>query len=570
MAGEAQNYLLDLLDQAYETADDPARLDALLDNAGQYLFEDQKQAIISGNFPRFADFDPYLERHIERFRKVLEQRGSTDSPGLSLGHHAQLIVSPFGKILTANTAANEILVAKKNAFIDGLKIDSNSLMALRDLLKQLQAGVQSLERIIYLGLDTDPAQSAFGYCRAVPVGDQTIGLHITLTFFEWSPALYHSVQQALDLSDSETEVLAGVLSGNSQKQIAKKRGRSIDTVKSQCKSILQKSGCKKMTEVTHLCTSIAYIVGLSRQSEILKSTGDSWITPKQNLFKMKVSDRRTLAWYEYGDPQGQAVLFIHGFFQGPYFTDEFKHGLLENGLRIIAPSRPSFGYTSHSNTEAYDQTVLDDNIALMDNLNLNDITLAVHHGGVSHAFRLAGRQKEKIRNMVMIGAGVPVTQEHLKYMDREKRMISAAARHAPSLLNLITTVGIKTYHKKGVQAFLSEHYAPRPIDKKILTFPEVNQVVCEGLYHLVQQGGEAFVHDGRSQMTHWDEDFKAVSCPQHWLIARHCHLMKADIVETYVEKPNLRTTEIIEEAGYNILYQAQDRVIEALLSATIG
>ena len=104
-----ESQILSLLDQAYETIDDENHLDALLESASEYLFEDQKKAIIARNFPRFAEFDPNLERHIARLQNLIETRVADENLGLSLGHHAQMVISIHGEILTANTAAKTLM-----------------------------------------------------------------------------------------------------------------------------------------------------------------------------------------------------------------------------------------------------------------------------------------------------------------------------------------------------------------------------------------------------------------------------------------------------------------------------
>ena len=156
--------------------------------------------------------------------------------------------------------------------------------------------------------------------------------HITLTTFDWSPALFNAVKIALDLSESENLVLQGILQGRTQKEIAKTRNRSTETIKSQARAILQKSGCAKMNDLIHLCTSIAYVAGLSAKVSNASAATVEWKTPKQNMSMIDMPDGRKLAYFEYGDPKGTPILYAHGFFQGPFFLDSFKSGLLKEGL----------------------------------------------------------------------------------------------------------------------------------------------------------------------------------------------------------------------------------------------
>ena len=570
MQQDTQNQLLDLLDRAHRAADDGEQLDKLLESANAYIFEDHVNAVITKGLPHFADFDPYLEQHVARLETMIENRTDENSAGLSLGHHAQIVISDKGQILTSNTMAKSLLSEQTKGYIEHLQINLDSLNAIRSILAEIQAGVQNLERIIYLQTEEDIPRNAFGYCRTMPVGTEQTGLHISMSFFEWSPVLFEKLKTALGLSHNEALVLQGVLNKQSYAEIAKHRGRTIATIKTQAKAVLRKAGCTRMDQLAHLCTSIAYVVGLAEANAPSLAKNPAWICPRISMHKLELANGRVLGYYEYGDPNGLPVLFIHGFFQGPFFPDEMKRQFLQDGLRIIAPSRPLYGVTSQpSKKENYNQTTIDDVIFLLKHLRIKDkILIAGHHGGSSHAFRIAKTLNEQIKGMVLIGGGIPIRKEHLKFMSREKRMISAAARHAPSVLNLIITIGLKTYRKKGMQAFLRDHYAPEKIDMDCLENSEINTLICEGMYHLFEQGRFAFIYDGRVQMEDWTTDFESVHKRQHWLVARHCHLMGAHFVEEAIGKNTNHSVEIIEDAGYNILYQHPGRVADMLCVAS--
>ncbi|PHS22783.1 MAG: hypothetical protein COA85_10850 [Robiginitomaculum sp.] len=561
--------MLDLLDQAYSVSEDSDQLDALLESAHSYLFEDQKNAIVAKNLPHFADLDPHLETHISRLEDLIERRSDDDKIGLTIGHHGQLIINNKGQILTANTQAKDLLKGASDVFIDKLPLSHDSIHALRGIIKEITAGVQKLERVIYLQIETDPPRSAFGYCRALPIGDDAIGLHISLSYFDWSPAIISNLQSALGLSESEGLVLQSILMGHSHKEIAGIRDRSLDTIKTQAKAILRKARCAKMNDLVHLCTSIAYVIGLSESAATKTQGNANWVTPRQGLHALPLPHQRTLAYYEYGDPKGLPVLFVHGFFQGPFFPDGMKRDFLKRGLRLIAPSRPYFGYTSApTNKRQYNATACEDMVALIQHLNLDGkVLIAAHHGGVSHAFRLAKHIENQLTGMVMIGAGIPLTVEHIQFMTKQARMTSVASRHAPSVLKLIATMGIRTYRKKGLQAFMEDHYSPTPFDKPCIYDPHIQPKLYEGMYHLVEQGADAFVHDGRAQLADWTTDLEAVNCNQSWIQGKHCHLMGAHFVADYVRTHSNHSVEILEDAGYNILYQKPKHVVKTIYDA---
>ena len=495
----------------------------------------------------------------------MQRRASGDQLGLSRGHHAQVIISQQGHVITANSQAQTLFDHVCTGRVSNLPIDADGVKALQGFLQELTQGVQTLERIVFLRFETHTPRSALAHCRAIKIDAQHMALHLSLSYFDWTPEILASLQEALGLTDSEGLVLQGILDGRTQKEIAAERKRSLDTIKSQIKAVLRKAGCPKMTDLSHLCTSIAYVIGQS-ESKIQDNTSQEWVTPRQNLHLLPVSSTRTLAYYEYGDPRGKPILFFHGFFQGPFFLDHMKSGLLKEGLRLIAPSRPYFGYTSPPpNTKHYTATVQDDLDALLAHLKLGDhITLMAHHGGANHGFRFAARYKNRVSGMVMVGARLPMTSEHIAQMSQQARTVSAASRHAPSVIKLLATLGIKVYKKKGMDEFLRTRYAPNAVDQACLANPVIKQKLCEGLYHFMQQGSEAFVQDGQAQMSDWTAELDGVDCPQSWVHGRHCHILNPKFLAKYIELNPSHGLQVLEQAGFNILYQSPEPVLAAV------
>ena len=92
---------------------------------------------------------------------------------------------------------------------------------------------------------------------------------------------------------------------------------------------------------------------------------------------------------------GPAVVFSHGY---PLSSDAWENQmmfLLQHGYRVIAHDRRGFGRSSQP-SEGYDyDTFADDLAALIDALDLQDITLVGHSMGGGEIARYIGRHGEK-------------------------------------------------------------------------------------------------------------------------------------------------------------------------------
>lgn len=568
MTIESQNKMLNLLSQAYGAVNDVDKIDNLMAGINDYLFEDDHSTVLK-SLPDYAEFDPHLEQHIQQLNQLMSKSSTNDSTGLSMSKHAQLIFADDGQIITANSHARTFLNGQYTGYIDDMPFSVDGIATIKQLIMEISAGIQNIQRVIYLRVESEQSSSAFGYCRIIPIGGNKMGLHIALSYFEWSEAILLNLENALGLSTSEGLVLQGVLKGQTRLQIAEERGRSISTIKAQANTILQKANCSNMNELAHLCTSIAYVASLSDSQLKLQSKQQLVATPKQSLHMLPLKNGRELAYYEYGDPNGHPVLFFHGFYQGPFFLDDMKRKFLKQGLRIIAPSRPHFGY-SHPPSEKsnYIDTVDDDMQALFAHLQLSEpLTIVAHHAGGSFAFRFAKKIQDQLQAIVLVGAGIPITDEHIKYMTNEARMASVASRHAPSIMRMFISLAIKNSRKKGMEAMLDKSYAQVKVsasDNQIMQDKTIRQQLLFGLQHLVEQGAEAFVHDGRAQMLDWTADYNAIKCKQTWIMGRDCPIMGAHFVEEYVTNRTNHSVEIIENAGYNILFQSFDLILESI------
>lgn len=562
--------MLDLLDRAYEVPENPEQFDALLESAQIYFFDETDPKKVSPDLPRYAGLDPHIEKHVARLEGLVGQSTTRPKLGLSLSHHAQMTVAETGAVLSLNDCAQDLFGIERAAFLEGLPITRESLTDLRRIVKEVRAGIDRIERIIRLQTDTVPQKSVFAFCRAVSVEDENLSttriIHISLSEFTWSEALLQHLETALGLTPSEGLVLQGVLSGQSHKVIADNRGRSVDTIKAQAKSVLQKSGCAKMTDLAHLCTSIAYVIGLSELAHPDKEP-EEWVTPKQNMKLLPLKDGRQLAYYEYGDPKGKPVLFIHGLVYGPYFMDSMLTGFLDAGIRLIAPSRPGFGHTD-PDQKNFNKTVIDDTLALVEHLRLSGkILLIAHQGGGSHAFRIGKRLEPHITKLMLIGAGIPITPKHIRRMDPQTRIAAVASRHAPSVMKMIATMAYKSYRKRGLREYLERYFAASPNDLATLSDPEIYNKLCEGYYHLLEQSLNPFIKDGAAAMGDWTADFEALSTPQHWIHGANCPVMNAEYLTQYIQDKTNYPVDLLPDTGINILYHRPHVLLEHIVEA---
>ena len=138
--------------------------------------------------------------------------------------------------------------------------------------------------------------------------------------------------------------------------------------------------------------------------------------PNEGNLVMLPSGRR-LGYAEYGDPDGQPLIFLHGT---PSTRVMFRLGdraAKEAGVRLIAPDRPGLGL-SDPNPNRTILDFADDVASLADHLSLDRFPLAGVSGGGPYAAACGARLGDRLTALGLVSAMAPVAspaiRKHLK------------------------------------------------------------------------------------------------------------------------------------------------------------
>jgi pimeloyl-ACP methyl ester carboxylesterase/DNA-binding CsgD family transcriptional regulator len=556
---------LDLIEGAYSVSDGVDHFDDLLMGAARYFFTEEQSADLAQDVPRFDGESVRLEAHISRLRELLDESLTQAEHDQSDQFHAQLEINSTSLQVSGNRAAAKLLGRGFPCAADELPFDPTTISILTKMAIGQARDKTRRDQLFLAQVEQPIVQSCLALVHHRP--DVNDRIFVSISYLNWSSELLTQLGQAFGLTHGETSVLEGFLKGQTQKEIATARGRSVETIKSQSKTILRKTGCARMADIVKLSAGIGYLVRSHAEVEP-QSAKEIWEAPTQNMHILARPNGRSLAYYVYGSGKNK-VLFFHGYSQGPFFTPFLLAEFKRLDLQIIAPSRPGFGFSSpHAPRTNYDQVCVDDARAVVDALEIETCVMCAHQGGVSHAFRAAKELEDRTLSMVMIGAGIPIDEkEHMQHMDPQTRILAAASRHAPSVMKLVIQTGLQVYRKRGSEVFLRKYFEKSPIDIQSLKDPDLLAVQKHGVHHIAQQGAKIWVSDGRSAMADWTPDFKSVRCPQYWMHAQNCPVMGAEFVKKFVSAHTDFDVDIVENTGFNILHQAPARAAQILRQA---
>lgn len=542
-----------LVEEAYSApASDHGYLD-VLEQTHRYLFSNE--AKLHADLRLNGERDIALEMHLPQLRTLFESR-SADAKA-SDQNYAILTIRHRDGQTHANTAARNLIDRDFPCQFNSLPFDRASLNTIAEIARK--GGCESDLLLAQIG-EEEPI-SCLASVRQLDAGTS----EVSISFLNWKSDLIDRVSRALGLTAKEQDVFSGFTQNMGQREIAKRNNRSIETVRSQSKSILRKTGCSRMSEVVQIAAGLAYLLDHPIDSHDAARAALVWETPKTNMEVLARPGSRSLAYYTRGRGS-RDVLYLHGFLQGPFFTPAFEQNLTQANIRLICPSRPGFGYTTSSRSRSsYVQTALEDTIALLDHMRIEKTVLVCHQLSTNHAFRLKAHVPSRIKAMVMVSAGPPVDDTYLKQMDTPTRILTATARHTPSVLKLINEVGIQSYRRNGgPHAFLRSRYKSSPMDLATLDDPTLTKPQTDGVFHYIEQGSETLVRDAAAATANWNDLFVSDDCPQRWLHGAECKAMKVDAVREIVQSRLQARYDVVPGTSTNLIHQASERVVSAI------
>ncbi|MCH0566805.1 MULTISPECIES: alpha/beta fold hydrolase [unclassified Streptomyces] len=115
---------------------------------------------------------------------------------------------------------------------------------------------------------------------------------------------------------------------------------------------------------------------------------------------VELSDGRTLAYEDYGDPDGKPVVFTHGFGDSRLIRNPDDALTASLGVRVIAPDQPGVGGSSPKpgrRMADWGQDVEE----LADRLGIGEFAVAGHSGGSPHTLAIARHRPDRVPKGVL-------------------------------------------------------------------------------------------------------------------------------------------------------------------------
>lgn len=398
---------------------------------------------------QFTEFlDPaYLDRvvpYLEHALEIADRRQDVEKAQASraaLFQDFPLPVCIVSADLTLLSASNNASVALQQGKL--LSEKAGKLMATgRGLQEALSAAVASSiktgqSRALNCMTESGIAQSIL----VVPAswGGADADNSTAALFLNFSPGDIKELAEALadehGLTRSEAEVAAYLAQGISLDEIAGKKSASINTVRTQLKSIFAKTGTGRQGELVSLVLNgpalwlRLFQVGNGGQIEASpKVEGPGPDTGGA----LRLVDGRLLSYGDYGPRDGKPVILCHHLL-GSRREKPDDESLLERlGVRLIVPERPGVGLSTASDNSSLAGWV-EDIRQLADHLGLQRFSILGYSTGGPYAAACAALLKGRVTRLGLVASLMPIDElPEGTETSLLQRFLTGLARHWPS------------------------------------------------------------------------------------------------------------------------------------------
>lgn len=557
-----RDHRAEIVARLYDVAVDPIRLEDLLE-----VWEGRVAPLRDG---AVALEDPEIEAHLARAVVFLDRY---DAAAGAEGQRSVLEEIPRSAAFLADGGAQVAGCNRAAALAFGI-VEGGPFAALpfeaedRELLQGVirKVALRKAEKVVVLRIRSTVTGSPV-ILRVSPVeGPKPLALVVS-TELVWPEGFATTVQEAFGLTAAEVEIVRGVTLGLPLRDIAEARGRSLETVRTQVRSVLAKTETHSQAELVRV------VLGLMDVA-LAPVAGQAGPAPRGELeprpwHEMRGPDGRRLTWISFGDPGGRPVLYMHldyGLIRWPAAAER---AAAARGLRVIVPVRAGYGRTDPLPKGAdHLEGVTRDYAAVLDHLGLRDAVAIPLGADLRFAMNLANRRPDLVRGIVGAACQLPIrTPAQYERMDKWQRFILANARHAPRVLPFLVQAGFSLARRLGKESFFRQVNGGSAADMAAFAQPEVRAAVLEGSEVCMTakwSAHAAFAAECLGSEKDWSAVVRAVRVPVLLLQGDQDPQSPVQTIrELAADYPHL-AVEVLPGTGQLLFFAAWPQVLEAV------
>jgi len=210
---------------------------------------------------------------------------------------------------------------------------------------------------------------------------------------------------------------------------------------------------------------------------------------------VQLSDKRHLAYAEYGNANGSPVFLFHGLPGSRLSWRLIPGNPFPPGLRLIAPDRPGYGKSDPKSR----RTLLDwadDISALADVLEIEKFAVVGVSGGGPCALACAWKMPERITAVGVIASPAPSNAPGVfEGMSKTNRFFMKLAWYLPWLSSLNVRLLTTVIRRNPARYINTMKYKMHKVDKILLDRPEIQDMLIKDFTEALRSGAQGMMSD---------------------------------------------------------------------------
>lgn len=331
------------------------------------------------------------------------------------------------------------------------------------------------------------------------------GLVLSQVSPDFETYIANFIAESFSLSHAETYLLRGLVQGGTLRSIAQDTGKSMETLRSQIKSISNKLDVNSQAEIQRLA---------SHTATMLSGTTASQQTATNPIMRSDVKilarpDGRKIAYTVHGKQGARALVYVHGTMDGRHWPKSCIDRICAQNWKLILISRAGYGKSSINAKSGL--TLLADHsadmLAVLQAENLKHCALLANTFGISIAYRFALAFPELVTRVVCVNPMPPLlSRKDTKKLLGAYKVGALVALFAPATLKVLVKTGIRGSNariaKGSSQNIVESDYYPEDhMDEEGLA------TIYDNYLDLIAHSGEGAWRD----MSYWTEDWAAAA-----------------------------------------------------------
>lgn len=417
-----------------------------------------------------------------------------------------VLITPEAKIVSKNFRADALLSHTQVSHRDGK-------LVFRDTRHQ-QAFLKAIEEV------------ASGKTQAAPIrmGELNIwvshygeGCSAQLVVYFGHQTFQRNIRtdhliSLFGLTSKEARLTAELCNGHaSLEEAAEQLGIGLSTARTHLKHIFAKTDTRRQADLVKM---VLVNPILTLQQRLPPPAGKPQNRLNDTLVA-RLPSGRTLSYAEYGDPKGKVILFCHAITGCRLMVPADKAQLAGMKIRLIAPDRGGYGFSSPVSKDCMQQW-LEDMRHFLPLMNVSSCCVIGHSAGGAHAMALASAFPDLVDRLCLISSVAPLRSvSDTRHMLPINRMVIHLARSNPEAARSFLKLSLQVARKKSDSYFSLITNSLPDLDKEVLGNAELQQHLLDAFTETTRQGIDHLIDEMMYISTAWRINARQINCPVH-------------------------------------------------------